>query len=471
MKLDNFIHEPVLEFGKGGTSYDIREGICKYGPVDHGTPRSKNEVRLGFVGTPKTIAAFSEWMTVCGDGIESENPLNLNLSPGFPGLSPDVGFRVKFITDPSWITELPEREINKICSEENATSSLANKFHKEIDALFELNSSPPDVVICLPPDSVRKRVRPRFMRKSDFDRSIQDLEEIDFHDYLKGLCLETKSIFQLVWPRTYSSKSREVQDPSIRAWNLFGALFYKAGGVPWKLLKTPLGHNTCYVGISFSQREDGKYTHSSLTQIFNDKGEGTILRGGIAHKSQDDREVHLPEESAFDLLKNAIANFQLANNGRKPDRVVVHKTSGYDSAELNGFNSALDDADVKFSDLLALNPSDIRLFRYGAYPPLRGTHMILDEHTSILYTRGSVAFYRKYPGPYVPKTLQIRYFQTDRDPTDLAAEILALTKLNWNKTQFDSFFPITIGGSKQIGTIYKWCPNPPSEAITYAFFM
>jgi hypothetical protein len=34
-------------------------------------------------------------------------------------------------------------------------------------------------------------------------------------------------------------------------------------------------------------------------------------------------------------------------------------------------------------------------------------------------------------------------------------------KLNWNKTQFDSFFPITLAGSKQIGTIYKWCPPPP----------
>jgi hypothetical protein len=88
-----------------------------------------------------------------------------------------------------------------------------------------------------------------------------------------------------------------------------------------------------------------------------------------------------------------------------------------------------------------------------------------------LYTRGSVPFYRKYPGPYVPRTLHIRYFQTDRSQTELAAEILALTKLNWNKTQFDSFFPITLAGSKQIGTIYKWCLNPPDEPISYAFFM
>lgn len=211
--------------------------------------------------------------------------------------------------------------------------------------------------------------------------------------------------------------------------------------------------------------------HSSLTQVFNDKGEGTILRGGVAHKSEDDHEVHLPKESAERLLVTTIENFRKANDGRKPDRVVIHKSSGYDTGELAGFNAAVDAFEIRFTDFLALNRSDIRLFRYGNYPPLRGTHVILDEQTSILYTRGSVPFYRKYPGPYVPRSLQIRYFQTERSQTELATEILALTKLNWNKTQFDSFYPITLQGSKQIGTIYKWCPNAPDDPITYSFFM
>ena len=64
-----------------------------------------------------------------------------------------------------------------------------------------------------------------------------------------------------------------------------------------------------------------------------------------------------------------------------------------------------------------------------------------------------------------------RYFQTDRSQTELAGEILALTKLNWNKTQFDSLYPITLAGSRRIGEIYQWCPDPPNEPMTYAFFM
>jgi hypothetical protein len=161
--------------------------------------------------------------------------------------------------------------------------------------------------------------------------------------------------------------------------------------------------NTCYVGISFAVREEGGYMHSSLTQVFNDKGEGTILRGGIAHKSEEDKEVHLPKESAKKLLSDAVQNYMSANDQRLPDRVVVHKSSGYDGAEMEGFNDAAQEHGIRFRDLLALGRSNVRFFRHGAYPPLRGTHIILDDENSLLYTRGSVPFYRKYPGLRSPR--------------------------------------------------------------------
>jgi hypothetical protein len=455
IKLDKVFCEPLLEFGGGGQSFDIREGILNYGPVDVGTPRAKTTVKLGMIGTAKTIAAFSEWMRVCSNSIKGDNPLNPNLNPDFPGLSPTVGFRAKFETHESWVCEVSERELKTMCDKEGAVMMLAELFHERIRSLFDLSSSRPDVVVCLPPDVVRKRVRPRFDEEEEFENVDDSEKGVDFHDYLKGLCLTSRSLFQLVWPRTYSDSAREVQDPATRAWNLFGGLFYKAGGSPWKLLRPPSGRKTCYVGISFAVREEGGYMHSSLTQVFNDKGEGTILRGGVARKSEEDYEVHLPQDSAEKLLSEAIQNYGRANDGHMPDRVVIHKSSGYDEAELTGFNKAADDLGIHFCDLVALNRSDVRFFRHGSYPPLRGTHVILDEMTSILYTRGSVPFYRKYPGPYVPRALQLRCFQTERSQSDLALEILALTKLNWNKTQFDSFYPITLGGSRRIGEIYK----------------
>jgi hypothetical protein len=410
-------------------------------------------------------------MTNCSEGFGSDDPLNENFSPGFPGFAPNTGFRCSFLTDASWVSEIAEGELKEMCARPSAVLPLAELFHQHIRSLYELTSAKPDVVLCLPPETVRKRVKPNLGDEDEDRPDAEEPDDPDFHDYLKGLCLETRSLIQLIWPRTYTGTGKGVQDPATRAWNLFGALFYKAGGVPWKLRKPPGSVNTCYVGISFSRREEGGYMHSSLTQVFNDKGEGTILRGGIAHKSQEDFEVHLPKDSAKKLLSDAIQNYASANDKRLPDRVVVHKSSGYDQQELDGFNEAALAQNVRFRDLLALGRSHIRFFRKGSYPPLRGTHILLDDDNSLLYTRGSVPFYRKYPGPYVPRTLHIRYFQSDRSQSELAAEILALTKLNWNKTQFDSFYPISLAGSKQIGTIYKWCPNPPDEPISYSFFM
>lgn len=471
IRLDNIFTEPLLEFGNAGLSPDIREGIIHHGPIDVGTAKAKTAVRLGFVGTPKSVCAFSDWLKKCSDGIGTDDPLNQNFSPDFPGFATDVGFRCSFLTDPSWVVEITECELKQLCEKSGAVLRLAELFHQHIRGLFELTSAKPDVVLCLPPETVRKRVKPHLGDEPDDSADAGESGEPDFHDYLKGLCLQTRSLFQLIWPRTYALSSKGVQDPATRAWNLFGAIFYKAGGIPWKLQKPPGSLNTCYVGVSFSRREEGGYMHSSLTQVFNDKGEGTILRGGIAHMSDEDHEVHLPKESARKLLASAIQNYASANDKRLPDRIVIHKSSGFDKGELDGFNEAADAEIIRFRDYLALTRSLIRFFRYGSYPPLRGTHVIFDDENSLLYTRGSVPFYRKYPGPYVPRTLHIRYYQTERSQTELAAEVLALTKLNWNKTQFDSFFPITLAGSKQIGTIYKWCLNPPDEPISYAYFM
>jgi len=468
MHIDRIFGEPVLEFGHGETSYDIREGVQSFGPVDIGTARSTTTVKLGFVGTPKTIAAFTDWMQTCSFGVAGDDPLNRNFKPDFPGLDPSIGFGCSFLTDPTWVSEIADSELKLLIDMPGAVLALADLFHKRIDSLYELTSAKPNVIVCLPPLAVQKRVKPRFFTDDDDE---EESDGPDFHDYLKGLCLKTKSMVQLVWPRTYGTSSKGVQDPATRAWNLFGALFYKAGGAPWKLHKPTGSVNTCYVGISFARREEGGYMHSSLTQIFNDKGEGTILRGGMAHQSEEDREVHLPKEAATKLLEDAIQKYMSANDGRLPDRVVIHKSSGYDKAELQGFNEGADKRGVRFRDLLALGKSNLRFFRHGAYPPLRGTHVILDESNSLLYTRGSVAYYRKYPGPYVPRAIHIRYFQTDRSQSELAGEVLALTKLNWNKTQFDSLYPITLAGSRRIGEIYQWCPDPPSEPMTYAFFM
>jgi hypothetical protein len=195
-----------------------------------------------------------------------------------------------------------------------------------------------------------------------------------------------------------------------------------------------------------------------------------ILRGGEAHKSEDDRQLHLTRDDIAALLKRVLTDFQREHK-HLPARVVVHKTSVFNTAETAGCDDALAELRVNSRDLLNVRDSLIRLFRHGQYPPLRGTFVNFDESCSILYTRGSIDFYQMYPGMYVPRSLELVSAKTEQSPKVLAQEILALTKMNWNNTQFDAAFPITVKAARQVGSILRYLDSDAAIQQSYAFYM
>jgi len=138
---------------------------------------------------------------------------------------------------------------------------------------------------------------------------------------------------------------------------------------------------------------------------------------------------------------------------------------------LAGFAAAADGRGVEMLDLLSLGNSHTRLFRDGAYPPLRGTFLSLDARTHVLYTRGSVDFFATYPGMYVPRPLLIRCAQTESTPIFLAREILALTKMNWNNTQFDGDEPITLAAARKVSKILRYAEVGQPIVPRYSFYM
>jgi len=49
---------------------------------------------------------------------------------------------------------------------------------------------------------------------------------------------------------------------------------------------------------------------------------------------------------------------------------------------------------------------------------------------------------------------------------------LALTKMNWNNTQFDRKYPITIACAKKVGEVMKYLTTAdPEPQISYGFYM
>ena len=484
MKID-LLREPELEFG-AGRHVDIRFGLKNHGPVTFDDPVAPSAINVALVGTPATIDRVKDWLQHCRGGITAKDSKKPNLFPAFPGFGADTCFHADWVNSPKLEGTINRLELERIIEREPRSEGVPQL----VDCFFDecrriCDNVPVDVLICAPPQEVFAYADIGNVDTDSGDESAIDPEadserlSYDFHDMLKARALELPKPIQLIRPMTYdenvkettrTGRVRQLQDPATCAWNFHTALYYKAGGKPWRLARSVSDFPSCYIGIGFYRRRDQQRIHTSVAQVFNERGQGMILRGGEAYKSEDDRQLHLTREEMAKLVKQVLSDFH-AEWKHWPSRAVVHKTSLFNKDELLGCNEALDQIGINSRDLLSVRDSFIRLFRNGQYPPLRGTFLTLDDVHSILYTRGSIDFYQMYPGMYVPRSLEIIAAQTEESPKNLAREILALTKMNWNNTQFDAAFPITIKAARQVGSILRYLEVESRIQKRYAFYM
>lgn len=346
------------------------------------------------------------------------------------------------------------------------------------------------VIICAPPSELLASLD--IVHRSDpIDEELDEGSESGggrihsrqpyFHDLLKADGMRLKTPIQMIRPDTYGGKrnarrrnkaliARPLQDEATRAWNFHTALYYKAGGIPWRLVRNPSELSSCFVGVSFYKSLDGDRLLTSVAQVFNERGEGVIVKGGNATIDKEDRQPHLSAFDANALLKNAVQTYRKEHK-TFPARVVIHKTSGMKDSEIEGFRSAAEEERIDSLDLLSMRRSFSRLFREGTYPPLRGTLLQMDETTNLMYLRGSVNFFEAYPGLYVPRPLEFAIKEANSTAKTLAEEIFALSKLNWNNTQFDGGEPITVRASRRVGDILKCVPKGGVVQPSFRFFM
>lgn len=140
----------------------------------------------------------------------------------------------------------------------------------------------------------------------------------------------------------------------------------------------------------------------------------------------------------------------------------MNRTLTFTGAALKGIRSR---------DFVAITGTDIRLFGDKNYPPKRGTLLTMSEADGILYTRGTVDFYKTYPGMYVPSPLRVTAYDQDSSLESLCEEILGLTKMNWNNTQLDGRLPITLECASKIGDIMKYVGPNERPQVSYSFYM
>jgi hypothetical protein len=351
--------------------------------------------------------------------------------------------------------ETKERVSNVVDLFLQHASDLADKPNVHV-----LMVAPPAEVFDLPPP-----------RETDAEEQTPE----NFHDVFKARALELSVPCQVLRPETYGGETNyaegkrlSLQDPATRAWNLHTTLYYKAGGVPWRLVDAD-ELDTCYVGASFYQSYDKDTLITSVAQVFNERGEGLILKGANARFDEEDRTPHLREEDAQALLFSGLERYRREHK-HMPSRVVMHKTSYFDDEELDGFRAAAKKQKVNLLELVWVRPSYVRLFRAAEHPVRRGTVLQIDEATGIVYLKGLVPYFRIYPGPYVPRPLEFVREDGETSIHELGREMLELSKLNFNNTQFDSGDPITIRAARRVGDILKHVRPGASVERQFRYF-
>lgn len=477
----SLIREPDLEFADGGRHVDPRFGVLRYGPLDASRGGEPRFIEVGIIGTNETIERLRDWLEACRNPLPGKETRLKNLFPAFPGFAGDTTFQAELVFDAAHDRVLKIRELRAAMRESANTSrrNICDLLVNELSVLVETNR--PDVVLIALPMEVLERVEPGATGEPEGDQRGRPLPPVDFHDLLKARSMRLRVPVQLVRPETYdptvkrpqkrrADQTRQLQDPTTRAWNLHVGLYYKSGACPWRLPRSEDDLATCFLGVSFFRTLDGDSLWTSIAQVFNQRGVGMIVRGGPAHQSKLDRQPHLSDAEAERLVEKAMTRYR-QEHGHLPARVVVHKTSTYVPDELVGFRAGLERQAIDSFDLVSLRQADSKLFRMGNYPPQRGTLWSLEPDRHILYTRGSVPFYETYPGLYVPRPLEFRLHDPETTPNVLAAEMLALTKLNWNTTQFDQGGPITIRAAREVGDILRYLKPADEVATSYSAYM
>jgi hypothetical protein len=469
MKLTT-LPEPLLEFGTG-THVCPRTGIEHLGVYDKRDELRRTELRIGVVGRGEGIDLLDEWLERCRDGIErKEESKLLNLFRGFGGINQDYGFLTRLINSPQYTRTLKKSDISgvvKLASRVERVERAVELYYEQIRFLAENRSV--DVIVCVMPNEMFDSIT---TSASDDDSDESELEH-NFRRILKARCMHLGTPLQLVRERTIliTKQAGDQQDPATKAWNFCTALYYKGNRtIPWRLVEDTAKLRSCYIGIGFYKSRDGETISSSLAQVFDEFGHGIILRGTPVSIDKKNRHPYLSENQAYELLRDALDEYDRALE-HMPARIVIHKSSHFRESERKGFLRALDEKRIRAKDFVAITDTEIRLFGDKDYPPKRGTLLTISETDGVLYTRGTVDFYKTYPGMYVPNPLKITVYEQDSSLESLCDEILGLTKMNWNNTQMDGRLPITLECARKIGDIMKYVSPTEKPQVSYSFYM
>ena len=491
------LSEPCLLFRHGQAVEDPRDGLTLFGPLDQGATYG---IRAGAVGTQNGITRFKEWVTWVQSPIRTAKPIPSR--PPFPGF--ETAFRVPWPTDPIQELVIDEAEIQ--------ARAFLDEPHQRVFQTVELfagliidalrqEERKPDLWFVVIPDYVRQYCRPNavvdpnlrqkarklfgsaqqakrlFNEPSLFPEQNEAAEPYfykeHFRNQFKARMLPYKVATQVVRESTLANigpqgatpqdRAREKRQSEI-AWNISTTAFYKAGGRPWKV--SGIREGVCYIGLVFKRDDRSGDSKAACcgAQMFLDSGDGVVFRGAVGPwYNADTNTYHLSRTAARELVSLALNTYRAKHNDRPPREVFIHGQVEFNEQEWEGFVEATP-AVTNIVGVKIRDDASLKLFRKADRPVLRGIAHIRNQRNAHLWTRGWTPRLATYPGREVPNPLSIMVCRGEATIETVLADVLALTKLNYNACVYGDGKPITLKFANAVGEVLTAGPTPEEGA-------
>lgn len=508
-----YIEEPKLEFRYGQRLEYSRDGLYLYGPVD--ATETHRQVRYGFIGTKAGRERLERWATQVSGFIPTPAPRRgaKAIEPHhvpFPGFS--EAFHSRWSTHPARvIDDIDEQDLLRrihITNRHEAIKAVVDVFVERLVAEKKRDEDPPSFWYVVVPEFVYELGRPlSTVRTSDRVDGVVQLREKDarrlavqptlfgieeaeaevykyeknFRRQLKARLLNHQIVTQIVRESTLApgdflksngQPKRQVEDPATLAWKLCLGSYYKSGGRPWQIADMRPG--VCYVGLVYKKQGVEAASRYSVcaAQMFLSDGEGVVFRGALGPWFHPDtKQYHLDSEAAARLVGTVINEYK-RRHGNDPAELFIHAQSSFNDDEWAGFQAACHGTSTNVVGVQIADAWDqLKLFRPGAYPVIRGTAMTTNARSGFLWTSGFVPRLGTYMGPDTPNPLQVSIRRGEASLPTVYRDVLALSKINFNTCLFNDREPVTIRFASAIGEILLAAPQDGEPMLPFKFYI
>jgi hypothetical protein len=209
--------------------------------------------------------------------------------------------------------------------------------------------------------------------------------------------------------------------------------------------------------------------------MFLDSGDGVVFKGAVGPWYSSRRgEFHLDRQAAQRVVSLAIETYQNDPNNKEktpPSELFLHGRTVFNDDEWAGFQDGVDTQKTNLVGVRIKTEKVLKLYRRGSHPILRGLAHVQDTRTAYLWTSGFVPRIQTYDGKEVPRPLLIDVCRGDAAIETILADIMALTKLNYNACRFGGGSPVTLRFADAVGEILTAGPLDSDAPLSFKYYI